>query len=316
MLRGGLNVWLKMASFSLLSQATWRAGHLSCLTSLQCSIAAKKKKQGAALEEWHTVFFSDQAAASFRGTAHLFPLRTQRAAPTVRFSRCCPLLASTTSLHSLTTEELEEQKTTCSQLVSESVPSVLTITIPEESFGSCFEADYGSEAATWPEDLGTTRDYHKMEEFVTSAHALVRRWLMPDIVARLEHFIHDPSQPPVLVIRGLPVDTDLPSTGWNGSSKLGKYVSETWLVGISRIIGQPFLHDAVRSDRPGMSLLVRDLYTPATTPEKVEQVSTISSEPGNRFVLQSFGVSSFAIHLQQILKTLTLKGPRRDGSLV
>jgi hypothetical protein len=155
-----------------------------------------------------------------------------------------------------------------------------------------------------------------MEEFVTSAHALVRRWLMPDIVARLERFIHDPSQPPVLVIRGLPVDTDLPATGWDGSSKLGKYVSETWLVGISRIIGQPFLHDAVRSDRPGMSLLVRDLYTPATTPEKVEQVSTISPEPGNRFVLQSFGVPSFAIHLQQILKTLTLKGLRRDGSLV
>jgi hypothetical protein len=219
-------------------------------------------------------------------------------------------------LHSQTTEELEEQKTTCSQLVSESIPTVLTITIPEESFGSCFEADYGSEAATWPEDLGTTRDYHKMEEFVTSAHALVRRWLMPDIVARLERFIHDPSQPPVLVIRGLPVDTDLPATGWDGSSKLGKYVSETWLVGISRIIGQPFLHDAVRSDRPGMSLLVRDLYNPATTPEKVEQVRTISSEPQYRFVLQSFGVPSFAIHWQQILKTLTLKGHRGDGSLV
>lgn len=150
-------------------------------------------------------------------------------------------------------------------------PSIVSLFIPAEFFADCFDSDYKSEAAAWPEDLATTTDYHKIEQFLTSAHSLARRWLPGHIVTRLENFIHDPKQPPVLVIRGLPIDKDLPPTGADGpSQKVGKMMSETWLAGVSRIVGQPFTFDQLRVGRSGMGLLVRELFT---TPDKLQEVS-------------------------------------------
>jgi hypothetical protein len=90
-------------------------------------------------------------------------------------------------------------------------PTVVEVRIPPESVAG-FEADYERVAASWPEDLAVTTDDLKLEDYVSSAHSLVRRWLPVDLVARLERLIHDPSEPPALVIRGLPIDRELPPT--------------------------------------------------------------------------------------------------------
>jgi len=72
------------------------------------------------------------------------------------------------------------------------------------------------------------------------------------------------------VIRGLPVDSYVPPTGKGClSRKAGNYISETMLVGISRIIGQPFRVEYPGVNPPGMDLLIRNMYT---TPEDVKQV--------------------------------------------
>ncbi len=171
-------------------------------------------------------------------------------------------------------ERVQEAETTIEQISeshgSESSPTVVTFTIPEGSFGAGFEADYQSQLATWPSDLANTADFHEFEKFVTSAHALVRRWLAPELVSRLERFLYDPLEPPALVIRGLPVDSYVPPTGKGClSRKAGNYISETMLVGISRIIGQPFRVEYPGVNPPGMDLLIRDVYT---TPEDIKQV--------------------------------------------
>ena len=148
-------------------------------------------------------------------------------------------------------------------------PTWLSITVPPESLVG-FEADFEHESATWPRDLATTTDYHTVQEFVTSAHALVRRWLPREVVSRLETLLYDANQPPALVIRGLPIDKDLPPTGPEGPlRKSGKFMSETWLIGICRIIGQPFTFDFLRGTRSGMGLLTREIFA---TQDKVDLV--------------------------------------------
>jgi hypothetical protein len=150
-----------------------------------------------------------------------------------------------------------------------SSPTVVTFTIPDGSFGADFLADYESVSANWSH-LATTTDFGEFEEFVIAAHALVRRWLAPELVAELESYAYDASAPPVLVIRGFPVDTGMPATGkgcW--LQKPPRFLSETLLVGISRIIGQPFSVDVTEQNPPyqipfGMALLVRNIFT---TPE-------------------------------------------------
>lgn len=154
-------------------------------------------------------------------------------------------------------------------------PTVVEIAIPPESVAG-FEADYERVAATWPADLATTEDDLKLEDYVSSAHALVRRWLPVELVAQLERFIHDPNQPPALVIRGLPIDRDLPPTEPNGElKKAGKYMSETWVIGVARIVGQMFTLDSFRGSNVGPTALVRQLYT---TADKVDQVSLSSDD--------------------------------------
>lgn len=148
--------------------------------------------------------------------------------------------------------------------------TVCEIEMTPEFFGACFEDDYRLETSAWPEDLATTTDYRKIENFVSSAHSLVRRWLPSCIISQLEQFIHDPSMAPVLVLRGLPVDKDLPPTGPNGAaSKAGKFLSETWLVGVSRIVGQVFTYDALSMGRSGLGLLVRDIYPTCNKSDEV-----------------------------------------------
>lgn len=152
-------------------------------------------------------------------------------------------------------------------------PTVIEITIPPKSRAG-FEADYERVSATWPSNLANTTDDAEVEEFVSSAHALARRWLPQEVVSRLERYIHDPSQPPALVIRGLPIDKEVPPTEPDAHlKKAGKCVSETWLVGIGRIVGQVFTFPFLRGSRPGMGLLVREIYS---TAEKVDQVSARS----------------------------------------
>ena len=171
--------------------------------------------------------------------------------------------------------QMEEAATARQGTYTESeveIPAVVEITIPPESLVG-FEADYERVAATWPADLGTTTDDFKIEQFVSSAHALARRWLPREVVSRLESYIYDPNEPAALVIRGLPIDKELPPTGTDAHiQKTGKFVSETWLVGIGRIVGQVFTFEFLRGSRPGMGLLVREIYT---TADKVEMVSVL-----------------------------------------
>lgn len=155
--------------------------------------------------------------------------------------------------------------------------TVCEIEMTPEFFGACFEDDYRLETSAWPEDLAITTDFRKIENFVSSAHSLVRRWLPSCIISQLEQFIHDPSMAPVLVLRGLPVDKDLPPTGPDGpASKAGKFLSETWLVGVSRIVGQVFTYDALSMGRSGMGLLVRDIFPTCNKSDEV-RLQTISN---------------------------------------
>lgn len=126
-----------------------------------------------------------------------------------------------------------------------------------------FEEAYQHESSKWPHDLSRTPDPHKLEHFIASAHALVRRFLPPDVIQRLESFIYDPLQPPALVIRGLPIDPDLPPTSPSGlQTKLdsGNYRSEVWLLGIARVVGQPFTLDCLARGKLGLGRLIKDLY--------------------------------------------------------
>ncbi|CAM6095587.1 unnamed protein product [Calypogeia fissa] len=155
------------------------------------------------------------------------------------------------------------------------IPTVVEITIPPGSLVG-FEADYERVSKTWAADLPTTTDDAKIEQFVTSAQALVRRWLPEELVYRLEHLLYDPAEPPVLVVRGLPIDKDLPPTEKDVHlKKMGKHMSETWLVGVSRIVGQVFTFGFVRGQRPGMGLLIRELYP---FPEKANLITSEGSK--------------------------------------
>lgn len=210
-------------------------------------------------------------------------------------------------------ERVQEAETTIEQISeshgSESSPTVVTFTIPEGSFGAGFESDYQSQLATWPSDLANTADFREFEKFVTSAHALVRRWLAPELVSRLERFLYDPLEPPALVIRGLPVDSYVPPTGKGClSRKAGNYISETMLVGISRIIGQPFRVEDPGVNQPGMDLLIRDIYA---TPEGIKQVSTQGS-----LEFLDFHVDFFPAIPERFPQVLGFMGVRGDPSKV
>lgn len=124
-----------------------------------------------------------------------------------------------------------------------------------------FEANYERVIATWPTNLATTTDYAKNEQFVTSVNTLVRRWLPQEVISRLDHFMYDSNEPPAMVIRGLPSDKEFPSTAPNAHvKKFERCKSETWLIGVSRIVGQVFTFMFLRGSRLGMSLLVQDVY--------------------------------------------------------
>ncbi|KAG6551538.1 hypothetical protein Mapa_006961 [Marchantia paleacea] len=144
---------------------------------------------------------------------------------------------------------------------------------PEDAAG--FREDFEAMAKTWPSDLRTTRDLVTIEEFVISAETLVRRWLPPDLVRRLNKFNNDSSQPSALVIRGLPIDEDLPPTTIQGSRlKVGKYMSETWLVGICRIIGQPFnlrVGKLQSLNAEGIGMIFKDIIPHPSEEQKVSQ---------------------------------------------
>ncbi|CAK9882507.1 unnamed protein product [Sphagnum jensenii] len=111
-------------------------------------------------------------------------------------------------------------------------------------------------------DLANSTDFHEFEKFVTSAHALVRTWLALELVSRLERFVNDPLESPAIVIRGLPVDAYVPPTEKDCLlRKAGNYASETLLVGISRIVGQPFQMGYPDPSSSEMEILIRDIYS-------------------------------------------------------
>ncbi|CAM6089151.1 unnamed protein product [Calypogeia fissa] len=173
------------------------------------------------------------------------------------------------------TLQMEETDTADDHSAALETPTVVEFTIPPKSLVG-FEADYERVSKTWPADLATTTDHAKIEQFVTSTHHLARRWLPQELVSRLENFVFDPTERPAMVIRGLPIDKELPPTEKDAHvKKEGKCVSETWLMGISRIVGQVFIFGFPGSTRPGMGMLVRDIYS---TPEQVDDVSAEGSK--------------------------------------
>jgi hypothetical protein len=96
----------------------------------------------------------------------------------------------------------------------------------------------------------------------TPAHALVRTWLALELVSRLERFVYDPLESPAIVIRGLPVDAYAPPTEKDCLlRKAGNYASETLLVGISGIVGQPFQRGYPDPSSSEMEILIRDIYS-------------------------------------------------------
>ncbi|CAM6089149.1 unnamed protein product [Calypogeia fissa] len=195
------------------------------------------------------------------------------------------------------------------QAESSEIPSVVEITIPPESLVG-FEADYERVSKTWPADLSTTTDDAKNEQFVSSAHALVRRWLPQELVYRLENYMYDPAESAVLLIRGFPIDKELPPTELDlHIKKEGKHMSETWLVGIARIMGQVFILTFLRGSRTGLGMLVRELYS---TPDKLNYVGA----EGSRELLDlhvDFG-QAIPTKFAHILVFMGIKGdPNKEG---
>jgi L-asparagine oxygenase len=92
------------------------------------------------------------------------------------------------------------------------------------------------------------------QEAFAAACAHSARWLPADVVAQLLSFQHDPRAPCALLITGLPIDELAPPTP--GSLELGEPppagapaeqaaprapVAESWLLGISRLLGHPMV---------------------------------------------------------------------------
>ncbi|CAM6089156.1 unnamed protein product [Calypogeia fissa] len=203
------------------------------------------------------------------------------------------------------TLQMEETATAKSHSAALDIPTVVEITVPPESLKG-FEADYERVSKTWPADLATTADAAKFEQFVASAHHLARRWLPQELVSRLENFMFDPTESAAMVIRGLPIDKELPPTEKDVHvKKEGKCVSETWLVGISRIVGQVFILSFLRGSRVGMGMLVRDLYT---TPEKVDMVGAEGSKELLDFHVDYFPVAS--VKFPNVICFIAIRGDR------
>ncbi|KAJ7526577.1 hypothetical protein O6H91_16G013000 [Diphasiastrum complanatum] len=106
--------------------------------------------------------------------------------------------------------------------------------------------------------------------------------------------MHDPNQPSAVVIRGLPIDDNLPPStpeGHRHKNSSQQFMSETWLVGIARIVGQPFNYEflakAAGVAAEGMGLLIRQLYP---MPEQEKLVSALGSREFLDFHMDGFQV--------------------------
>ncbi|KAL7528052.1 hypothetical protein ACHAWF_002417 [Thalassiosira exigua] len=136
---------------------------------------------------------------------------------------------------------------------------------PRESF-------YGDWAERFPPS-SPLLNYHAKDdperalEAVHDAYAFVARWLPPPALARLAAFPFRKSGPSALVMRGLPIDADVPPTpakasvfddsaaAADGRSALVP-VAESWLLGVARVLGLPVAAPYSNGDRGG---LVRDI---------------------------------------------------------
>jgi hypothetical protein len=97
--------------------------------------------------------------------------------------------------------------------------------------------------------------------------AFVMQWLPTSIVSRLASFPFQKSGPSAILIRGLPIDIDIPPTPIKASvfddagdrdtdpSTLVP-IAESWLLGISRLMGYPTGAPLATGDRGG---LIRDI---------------------------------------------------------
>src|SRR5271166_1811407 len=87
-------------------------------------------------------------------------------------------------------------------------------------------------------------DTKAMVAFVDQSKAAAKKWL-PLFIRQAVESLNNASFPAALVIRNLPVDTELPSPpadGFRPASKL-KAVSEAVLLGVSSLYGVPFTYE-------------------------------------------------------------------------
>lgn len=92
----------------------------------------------------------------------------------------------------------------------------------------------------------SSREGASSEDFIRRAHELAVSWLPSELQTKLEGFLDEETGPSVLVVRGLPVDEDPPSTPYevgNTTKKPGKQMSEAWVLAISKILGQPVTYE-------------------------------------------------------------------------
>ena len=98
---------------------------------------------------------------------------------------------------------------------------------------------------------------------IHESFAFVNQWLPSDLIGKLLAFPYDPDAPSSLLIQGLPIDQNPPPTPVKDNifdSNDGEFrnvpVAESWLMGISRLLGVLASPPRSKGDRGG---IVRDL---------------------------------------------------------
>ena len=136
---------------------------------------------------------------------------------------------------------------------------------PKSSFYKSWEEAFS--AASSPLFAYNAKDDpEKALTAVHDAYAFVARWLPRNVLAKLASFPFQKDGPSALVIRGLPIDAEVPPTPTKTTVFDSVHqesdrstlvpVAESWLLGVTRILGIPVAAPFSKGDRGG---LVRDI---------------------------------------------------------
>lgn len=136
---------------------------------------------------------------------------------------------------------------------------------PDKKFYTNWKESFPNDSSLF--NYSAKDDPEKALLAIHDSFAFVLQWLPKSVVARLAAFPFQTSGPSAILIRGLPIDTDIPPsptktsvfdnvTDRENDQSTFVPVAESWLLGISRILGMPTAAPLTTGDRGG---LIRDI---------------------------------------------------------